>query len=97
MNKELALKANVVKEDLSSLPLVKEYLKLKNIIDNSKELRNLENKVKFLKRCDLNDEEKEEYYKAKEEYENNPLISNFKKLEKEIIDLKIEVKKILAI
>ena len=90
-------KCEEIKKNIDSSALVKEYLHYKRMIENDHELEQMHNKLLFMKKCDLNDEEKVEYLKLKEEYDNNPIVSNYNRLKKEIDDLKIEVKNLLKL
>ncbi len=97
MNKDLNEKAIQVNEEISSLDLVKEYNFYHNLFFNSNELKQLDNRIKFLKKCDMTDEEKREYYSLLDKYNNHPVVSNYKALKKEIEELKLEVKNIIKL
>ncbi len=97
MNSAIRSDLNVIKELLQKEELVKEFLSLKSQIDSSKEIRNIRNKMKFYKKCNMSEDEKEEYYKAKKLLDNNPLLLNFEETKKEIDHFKREIKEILKI
>ena len=92
-----------VSQILSNEPLVKEYLSLKNQIENSKELSSL--KVEIVtheKAMTLNMNNDEIYFKEKAIYEelkakfdNNPLVINFSNVSEELSSLLNEVKNVL--
>ena len=84
--------AKEIREYLDNTKLFKEFYELQNAVNNSHELHKLENKVKYLKKCVMTDEEKEAYYKAKKEYEENPLLLNYLEIKKEVELLKEEIK-----
>lgn len=96
MNK-LYSKADDINKELKEMPLVKEYLHYKELLDNDDSLTQLKNKILFLQKCDPTDEEKEEYFRLKKEYDNNPIVANYNSLKKEIKELKDEVRSLLKI
>ena len=49
----------------------------------------------FLKKCNPVNEEKERYYKIKDELDKNQLVYNFKIVEEEVNNYKKEIKEIL--
>lgn len=90
-------KADDINKELKEMPLVKEYLHYKELLDNDDSLTQLKNKILFLKKCNPTDEEKEEYFRLKKEYDNNPIVANYNSLKKEIKELKDEVRSLLKI
>ena len=92
-----------VSQILSNEPLVKEYLSLKNQIENSKELSSLKAEiVAHEKAMTLNMNNDEIYFKEKAIYEelkakfdNNPLVINFTNVSEELSSLLNEVKNVL--
>ena len=92
-----------VSQILSNEPLVKEYLSLKNQIENSKELSSLKAEiVTHEKAMTLNMNNDEIYFKEKAIYEelkakfdNNPLVINFSNVSEELSSLLNEVKNVL--
>ena len=89
-----------VKKELYSDPLVKEYFRLLNLIENDKYLTKLDKEMRDhqKKMCESmnNDDvylkEKEAYEASLNELKNNPLYLNFKTVEEEVINLLKEVK-----
>ena len=77
-----------LKEEIYKDPLIKEYFRLKEA--NKKILE-----LMFLKKCNPVNEEKERYYKIKNELDKNPLVYNFKIVEEEVNNYKKEIKEIL--
>ena len=87
-----------LKEELYSLPLIKEFLKIKQEINDNERLSNLDKNIKRLQHqcCKNNDKlAKEEYLKLKEEFDNDPLVVNYQILYEEVNDLLKEIKQIL--
>ena len=87
-----------LKEELYSLPLIKEFLKIKQEINDNERLSNLDKDIKRLQHlsCKNNDKvAKEKYLKLKEEFDNDPLIVNYQILYEEVNNLLKEIKQIL--
>ena len=63
MNKNLNDKIIQVKDEIAALDLVKEYNFYRDLFLNSEELKQLNNRIKFLKKCEMSNEEKDEYYR----------------------------------
>lgn len=97
MNNEIKESLNKVKKDLLNEPVVQEYLRLKELILESDELSKLKKRISFLQKCHPSEEEKDEYYKLLNEYNNNPLIIQFKSVSDDVCNLLEEVKKELEI
>lgn len=87
-------------EKLFDEPLIKEYFRLKEIIDNDKELQELDKNMRQHQKrmCEFkNDDkiyffEKAQYEKRLKEIENNPLYIDFKEVQKEVGTLLKEVR-----
>lgn len=92
-----------VRSKLHNEPLVKEYLSLKKQIEESEYLSSLQKElIVHEKTMTLNMDNDEIYFKEKQLYEsikdkldNDPLISNFKNVSEELINLLNEVKQVL--
>ena len=97
MNNEIKNALNKVKEDLFNEEIVQEYIRLKEVIEKSEELSNLQKRISFLQKCNPTNDEKEEYYKLLKQYNENPLIIQFKNISDEVYDLLEEIKKELEI
>lgn len=93
----------LVKESLFSLPLVKEYLKIKEQVENNEELASFDKLLTKYKKEMTNNFANDEAYKISKsnyeeilsKYENHPLVVNYKALKEEVADLLNEVKSIL--
>ena len=100
-NVDIALKN--AKEQLYSLPLIKEYFSLREKINNNEEIASfIENMHHYEREMTLNINDDEKYIAAKEEYEkcrsfldNHPLFIDYKNISDEVYSLLVEVKEIL--
>ncbi len=97
MNNEIRNSLNKVKKDLFNEPIIKEYLRLKELLENSDELSKLRKQISFLQNCHPSNENREEYYKILKQYNDDPLVIQFKSVADEVYDLLEEVKKELEI
>lgn len=101
MNVNEALKS--VKEELLNEPVVMEYFRLLSLIENDKELMDLnEDMRKHQKLMSENMDNDEIYFKEKDlyeslskEYESNPLIVNFMQVKEEVSNLLHEIEEAL--
>ncbi len=93
MNSEILKNIKELQNDILDEPLIKKYIVLKEIYDNSIELKSLRNKIKSLKNCHIKDEEKVEYYRILKEYNNNPLVIEFKNVSDDVCNFLEEIKK----
>lgn len=84
-----------LKEEIYKDPLINEYFRLKEAIKNNEEINKKILELLFLKKCNPVNEEKERYYKIKNELDKNPLFYNFKIVEEEVNNYKKEIKEIL--
>lgn len=98
---DIALKK--AKEELYSLPIIKEYFSLKEKINNNEEIASFINNMHHFEReMTLNINNDEAYTKAKTEYEkcrafldNHPLFVDYKNVSDEVYSLLLEIKEIL--
>ena len=97
MNDKLFRQAEKVYQELNNLELVKEYKKYKKMVEESEEIKQLDNHLKFLKKCEMTKDERAEYNKLLEEYNNNIILKNYRTLEKEVEQLKVEIVNILKL
>ena len=88
MNRAIELTYELKKE-LDSLPLFQEYKRLKDVVDNSPEL------IEFRKEIARNANNKEKHQALLEEYNSNPIVSNFKGLELEVSEYLREICEII--
>ncbi len=84
MENKLLEDINSLKEEVYNEPIVKNYISLKNAVNSDSHLNRIINEMKFLKKCKMNKEEKDKFNKLKEEYDNYPLIVNFKNSKEEV-------------
>ena len=78
---EILKKAEEIKAELYSLPEVKEYLKLKKLVEENEEIQSLNIQLKQVN----GDEELEK--KLLEELNNNPLLINYNQAKDEVIGI----------
>ncbi len=78
-----------LKKELDSLPLFQEYKRVKNLVDNSAELKEL--KADIVK----SNSNKEKHKELLDKYNNHPLIVNLNELEKEVSDYLREICEII--
>ena len=87
-----------LKEEIYKDPLIKEYFTMHPDFDctcTNEEINKKILELLFLKKCNPVNEEKERYYKIKNELDKNPLVYNFKIVEEEVNNYKKEIKEIL--
>lgn len=80
-----------IKNYLLNSSLIKEYLNLKNIVNNQY-YKNKINEMNFYKKCSKNINDNKEYLKIKKELEEDPILNNFESIQKEVNDLLNEIK-----
>ena len=78
-----------LKKELDSLPLFQEYKRVKDLVDNSEELKEL--KAEIVKSSNDKDKHKE----LLDKYNNHPLIVNLQELESEVSDYLREICEII--
>ena len=88
MNRAIELTYELKKE-LDSLPLFQEYKRVKEIIDNSSEINELKKEIA------RNVNNKEKHKALLEQYNSNPIVSNFKELESEVSEYLKEICEII--
>lgn len=88
---ELILK---LKKELDNSSLIKEYRNLKSEIENNEELNEIALRLKMSAKLS---QDKTEFLALKAQYENHPLIVNYKEVEQQVNDLLIMLKDILKV
>ena len=83
--------AKELNEILKNHPLIIEFKKVENEFLTSKYLLNLKNEINYYKKCTMSNEDREKYLQLKKEYDNNPLVINYKQLKEEVDDFKKEI------
>ena len=91
MNKIIE-EAKHLKAALLEEPLIQEYLRVKNIFENSKELKLKRDEIALAKSNNSSD-----YLTLKKEYENHPLVVNYYTLKGEVYDLLKEIENELGL
>lgn len=95
---------NKINDEILNEECVKEYFRLKKIIESDEEILSLEKKAqvhqKLMCQNKNNDEiyfkEKELYEKYSSELENNPIVQNFNLIKKEVNSLLIDIRDFLS-
>lgn len=103
LNDDFVAAIGALKEELYEHPLEVEYLRYKKLIDDSIEIKELEEKIKKLQQqmtqniqnATLHAKFKNEYIALKKEYDNHPYINNYNNLVTELNDLLNNLKTIL--
>ena len=88
---EILNKAKEIREEVDSLPQVKEYYRLKELYENDDELKRLRGEIARLASEGKNKERKV----LLEIYNSHPLVSNYNQAKEEVIILLNEIKNIL--
>ncbi len=88
MNRVIEL-TEELKKELDSLPLFQEYRRIKTLVDNSNELKEL--KTEIVKSV----ADKERHQELLDKYNGHPLIVNLTTLEKEVSDYLKEICEII--
>ena len=88
---EILNKAKEIREEVDSLPQVKEYYRLKELYENDDELKRLRGEIARLASEGKNKERKA----LLEIYNSHPLVSNYNQAKEEVIILLNEIKIIL--
>lgn len=89
-----------IKKELYSEPIIQEFFRLKNIVENDKELNELNAQLKVQQKlmCDnLNNDSiyltaKDKFESLNEQINNNPLMQNYIQIKDEVIGLLQEIK-----
>jgi cell fate (sporulation/competence/biofilm development) regulator YmcA (YheA/YmcA/DUF963 family) len=101
MNKEIASQINLIRSDLMSLPVVKEYFKVVNEIKNNDELQNIIKNRKYYQQIDVQNSSDannhNEYLRYCKLYNEHPLIHNYEYLKKEVILIIDGIKEIVCL
>jgi len=92
MNKEIDEAIESIKDDLLNDPLINRYLELEELISSSESLNSLKKEINYLKKCNINEEEKIKYKNLLKQYNNNPLVTEFRNVSDEVFNLLEEIK-----
>lgn len=95
---------NKVNDEILNEESVKEYFRLKKIIESDEEILNLEKKTQKHQKLmcqnknydEIYFKEKELYEKYSSELENNPIVQNFNLIKKEVNSLLIDIRDFLS-
>jgi cell fate (sporulation/competence/biofilm development) regulator YmcA (YheA/YmcA/DUF963 family) len=92
MSKEIDEAIEKIKGDIDNDPLIMRYLKLEELISSSESLNSLKKEIDFLKKCNINEEEKVKYKDLLNKYNSDPLVIEFKNISDEVYNLLEEIK-----
>ena len=84
-------KALKLREELIKEPVIAEYLRVKCLVEESEELSKMRHDIALYKK----NNDKEEYDRLKQMYDNHPLVSNYYNLKEESFELLKEISKII--
>lgn len=95
---------NDLKEELFNEECVKEYFSYKNIVDSNRELKELDEKMRFHQKEMCKNKDNEEIYyrekalydELKNEFENNPILINYQIAKEEVFSLLVDIKQVLS-
>lgn len=93
MNNSIKTSTLELREALLNEEAVKEYLRLKALLESNDELKKMRDRIASL----YASKQFEEHKKLKEEYENVPLVKNVYSLKEEVMNLLKEIKEILDV
>ena len=83
--------AKKLSDEMKREPVVVEFLRLKELFENDKELASMRKKIARLSTL----EDKKEYNELKQMYDNHPLVSNYYQLRDEVMNLFEEIRDII--
>ena len=92
MNDELELSLENLKKELDNSPVIQEYLSLKEVLENDKELKSMRDEIARL----TNENKLEERDALLAIYNNHPIVSNYELARQEVINLLNQIKDILS-
>jgi cell fate (sporulation/competence/biofilm development) regulator YlbF (YheA/YmcA/DUF963 family) len=84
MNDGFSRHLKELKEVILDDPRVKNYLKLKSAVINDKRLNSLKNEMEYQRSCNIDASARKRYYDLKKEYEEDPLVENYKVAKEEL-------------
>jgi len=82
-------KAKELKKEINDIPEVKEYLRLKELVENNEELNEIRLKMKNLSR------KSQEYLELEKAYLSHPLMVNYLYVKEEMIKVLGNIKEII--
>lgn len=93
MNSKITEDIKLLKKEVYNNPIVLNYKYYLNLIKNDPKLNKLVKEMKFYKKCKMSEEDKVIFLKLKAEYDNNPIINNYKNAKEELTIFFEEIKK----
>ena len=83
---------NELKEELDNSPIIQEYLRLKEVLENDEELKAMRQEIARL----TNEGKEEEKEALLAIYNSHPVVNNYSEAREEVISLLREIKDILS-
>lgn len=88
---EIILEAKKLREDIDNLPEVKEYYRLKELLEKDDDLRKMRSEIARLKA----EGKEEERKNLLEVYNHHPLVNNYEMAKEEVRSLLLTIKNII--
>lgn len=82
-----------LKEYLFNEELIKHYLELKKVVNDSKEINNILNEISYIKKCDMSTEEKSRVKYLNRILNENIFYKGYKETEDNVKNILNEIKK----
>ena len=92
MNNELELSLEKLKNELDNSSIIQEYLSLKQVLENDKELKKMRDEIARL----ASENKPEERDALLAVYNSHPIVVNYEQARKEVINLLNQIKDILS-
>ena len=95
---------NEVKNQLFDVDIVKQYFYYKNLVENDKNLKNIDEEMRFHQKqmcqnketLEIYENEKKMYEDLKKIFENNPVLLNYQNTREEVFSLLVDIKQFLS-
>ena len=92
MNNELEQSLEALKAELDNSPIIQEYLSLKEVLENDKELKRMRDEIARL----TSENKLEERDALLAIYNSHPVVANYEQARQEVINLLNQIKDILS-
>ena len=92
MNDEIDIILNKLKEELDNSQIIKEYLSLKEVLENDEELKVMRGEIARL----TNENKTEEKESLLAVYNSHPIVVNYEQAREEVISLLKQIQDILS-
>lgn len=92
MNNDLELSLNKLKNELDNSQIIKEYLSLKEVLENDEELKKMREDIARL----TSENKLEEREALIQIYNSHPIVANYEQAREEVVHLLEQIKDILS-